>query len=425
MKPREIFKKQLKEKRFVFCLFILIFFGYFLTYFYNKIPPFLNCSQANFTSNDQNSNKSFINSSIFTTETQNTLNIQTINQNFSNFSAQSSNFTIKGKIFFGFITSPGSTERREYLWKAWLKDAVEKYHYSYAFILKEQLENNYVAIPTDDSYYDPTPESKGARDPAFYLANKERGFKRLTMMKYFIEHTDAKYLMVTGDDVIFQVERLEWLMEQFDKDINDTETDIRIWGECVSFQDKQWLQGGVGFAMTRAAARECLKYKEKWMKYIHIADDLDFTEMLKYIGFPIEETETPFFIGHGLPILRNNALQLKICPQNIINSKSKLCGTGLHPISKVIAYHENNNQNRVRKMEIIRNLQNNEHSDKIFWYNVRYSSFICTTNKSDFQSLRFSANTTSSQNNSKGKQQKNSKYQVKNNKKSHRRGRYR
>ena len=279
---------------------------------------------------------------------------------------------IKNKFFFGIVTNKDAKDRRDFAWNAWLRDAVERGH-DYAMTAHEDKLNNYTTIKVDTSYYDPYSDINKVNDTKFFLENKDRAFRRLSCLQYFLDNTDAKYALVSCDDIILQTERLDWLIEQLDKDINDTETDIYIWGDCVSYQDVMWLQGGIGYIFTRAAARACLMNKVRWMKEFKRADDLDFGLMLNYINFPIQKTETPYFIAHGLlriPTSINNAQR---CPNKVHSNTT--CGLGLHPLSDVIGIHENNQKKRDNGMKLIRKLQGL--SEHFYWYNIKYTTYIC------------------------------------------------
>ena len=279
---------------------------------------------------------------------------------------------IQNKFFFGIVTSKDAKDRRSFSWNSWLKNAVKRGHY-YAMTSYEEKLENYATIKVDNSFYDPYLDLNKTNNTKFFLGNKDRAFKRLSCLQYFIDNTDAKYAFVTCDDVIIQTKRLDWLMQQLDKDINDTSTDIYIWGDCNSYNGVMWLQGGVGYIFTRAAARACLMHKVRWMKEFKRADDLDFGLMLNYINFPIQKTETPYFIGHGLVAIPNSIQQAKKCP-NMVHSNTT-CGLGLNSLSDVVGIHENNQKKRDSGMKKIQKLQ--KISNNFYWYNRKYTSYIC------------------------------------------------
>ena len=94
--------------------------------------------------------------------------------------------------------------------------------------------------------------------------------------------------------------------------------------------------------------------------------------MLNYIGFPLRKTATSYFIGHSIVSIPDSVKNAWRCP-NL--PQSELCGSGLAPLSPVVALHENNDNHRYRMMERIKKLQNL--SDYFYWYSRVYAIHIC------------------------------------------------
>ena len=334
----------------------------------------------------------------------------------------------KNKMFFGIVTVNSSYERRKFTWEKWLKDAYSQKHF-YAFASDSQCEdfntiltNNFsidfnmikhqVSFDSDDYYdeydiefaddYPPldisyendsnsdefdfinetayqqflnkSRELEIANKMKFLHENVDRAFKRLTLLDYFLKNTTAKYALISTDDIIIQTDRLEWFIKELDKKVLDSEKEVRVYGDCHSFEYSEWLQGGIGYIFTRAAASLCLEKKEQWMEGFSQADDVEFTRLLQLIGVPMKDTEVSYLIGHtieNIPISQEFAEE---CPNLAVYLEDK-CGRGLHPLSDVIGYHQNDENGRESNMQSIRSLQ--KESDHFYWYNKGFSTRVC------------------------------------------------
>ena len=99
-------------------------------------------------------------------------------------------------LFFGIISMENAVDRRMLMKKVWTDKIIDK-GYDYVYITDKKINDTYKWTPTVQFL-----DRRGN-------ANRNREYKRLTSAKYFLENTNAEFLVMPGDDVFIDIDRID------------------------------------------------------------------------------------------------------------------------------------------------------------------------------------------------------------------------
>ena len=287
------------------------------------------------------------------------------------------NYTAKGldnytspKLLFGMITTDDAYSRRDQVYQSWVSKAVELGH-EYIFITDNEIGGNYKYSPLDVDIK--SLQTNKIQHPA----NINREQKRFAVARYFIQHSTASFCFNTCDDVMLDIEKINkfgaLLSQRF-----DTEKDIAFIGNCEPAGKAPYIQGGSGFIMTRAAAREFLRVASTWIAQTRGPDDVELERMLNLINLSSYHAMSPYFVGHPFIPLGNQTFDLNKIPECPIAWENK-CGQGVHRFDDIVLIHESDIS---KHRTIWRNYLTikNDNESIYGWYDIWPTAYACKIN---------------------------------------------
>ena len=224
-------------------------------------------------------------------------------------------------IFFGFVSVPNS-QRQVRTMNYWLHKL--KYPNNYMFITKQSKDRKF-------NYLKPI---FGTCDTIRFNKDEDRAIKRMAGMQYFFDHVEYDYYWSLTDDVFIDVDNLEMLQAYLLNKYNASKDKV-----FIGQNDGTFLQGGVGFVMSRAAAEIILPHGNDWTNNINTFDDIELDKFRVLLGLNQSETYSPFVFGEEPKILEQIDFQ---------NNKYKKCDDKPLPWSRnyelprLIALHTRN-----------------------------------------------------------------------------------
>jgi hypothetical protein len=124
------------------------------------------------------------------------------------------------------------------------------------------------------------------------------GSKLMESMAYFVHNSSAPFFVPMTADVYLWVQNIHFLMESVAAQ-NYTGESTFIWGNCLDISTI-FLQGAIYF-MSRATARLLLPHAQRWFDSLHTAMDVDFMELLEWVGLADGEITTEHIMAQYLP----------------------------------------------------------------------------------------------------------------------------
>ena len=192
-------------------------------------------------------------------------------------------------IFFGIVTVPNSN-RQQLMYDYWYERANKEAGHEVAFICK-QGKKSYAKggkyLPPYEDYYN------FHINKNYKVADKDRAIKRVFAARYFLENTTHSWYWSMTDDVSVDVDGLEMIIEELNQKY-DTEKDYVLKGQCMYYEKEFYLQGGTGYIMSRAAARQLIEYGPRWIANMNYYDDLKIKDFRIFLGLNIVEDLTLF-----------------------------------------------------------------------------------------------------------------------------------
>jgi hypothetical protein len=116
-------------------------------------------------------------------------------------------------------------------------------------------------------------------------------------------------------------------------------------GCCINRAENSswWLQGGSGWAISRHATEEFLKFGADWAMNATLQEDVYFSEALVRLGLDSEQVNSPYFSGHFLWPSEfekwdwENERIYRLCPEKI--ERQDVCNHKLVPYRSVVFHH--------------------------------------------------------------------------------------
>lgn len=215
--------------------------------------------------------------------------------------------------------------------------------------------------------------------------NRDRAAKRVSACKYFIENTTFDYVWVGTDDLYFDVDAIEIMLRNLDKQYN-TERDIVFKGHVVDFMGYTFLQGGSGWIVSRAGARKIVELGYDWLKNLSLPDDMATEDLRKMLNLSIPETATHYMYGHYfLKKVKYNFWRRKVdpCPANLPKFAAWPNNT-LHPLKELVGFHHYRYRHPNRDLETQRTMNNfieaKKNDPSLYMYFDPFYMYICRKN---------------------------------------------
>ncbi|EAX89151.1 hypothetical protein TVAG_409340 [Trichomonas vaginalis G3] len=240
----------------------------------------------------------------------------------------------KGKqssIFFGIITIPNS-DRRQYMWKFWIEKLLSTTQHQVKYITKPIIDLPELSLLPDHKW-----------EKYEFNVDRDRVVKRLTAAEYFLKNTTLDWYWTLTDDVFIDLNELDDLTSELDKKY-DTNKDYVMQGNLL-FEESFYLQGGVGYIMSRKAVQHFLSIGFQYLEMCIWNDDMYGSYIYETMNIPDDQITNPRLIGE--PVHKNKLLLLKIysnhkkfpiCPKQT----PKFGGyNGTYPIKMITAVHHN------------------------------------------------------------------------------------
>ena len=167
--------------------------------------------------------------------------------------------------------------------------------------------------------------------------NRNRENKRLTLANYFLKQTTADFFINPTDDVFVDYERINNFATTLGEKY-DTENDYALLGNCIAKGPFSFVQGGSGYIMTRAMARQFVAFSHKWLKESVGPDDFEMSRFLSYMKKLPRDATCPFMCGHNLRELLNKNIKpetLPICPKYY----ESVCNQGVNKLEDLYFIH--------------------------------------------------------------------------------------
>lgn len=244
-----------------------------------------------------------------------------------------------GRIFFGFVTTP-SSRRRYFPWNNYVKNIIAEGYHQAAFICEYSKDYPQYNFPPNRTFYSiKTNLTINHRDDVDRMA------RRLTGAQYLLSHPEIDWYWSLTDDVSIDINRINQIISEISKYKNPRKESI-ILGSCIdkyySPINKTYLQGGVGYIMSRYAALQFIDYANKWYTSNIDGDDASFRLFIDYLNLSMTDVSIPYFHGADLncAIQPNHFDNLKKCPKSYKPIDG--CGYGtnnFYPIKDFAALH--------------------------------------------------------------------------------------
>lgn len=301
-----------------------------------------------------------------------------MNDSYSKESRQSNKFC------FIIITSDNevSRQRQKDQSNSWTNEIAKRGH-TVKYIAEIAKENRVLPsecyISPDKNLYQYGKNNTSKHSKTLLKGNIDRAIKRITACQYFLRETNDAFLWIMTDDVYVDVNKLDKVTRSYAKKYN-TKKEIKVFGNCVYIKKSKksysfaYLQGGVGYIFSRAAAKLAVENGPKWIESIKREDDFDFNVLLDMMNISIRETA--FSIGTGnifthdiYPGFENN---ISKCAGN---EYLEQCNSGLNPLADIVAVHSDNTEKTKAWIKIISELSSK--SDRYYWWQNGTFPTIC------------------------------------------------
>jgi len=267
--------------------------------------------------------------------------------------------------------STANTSRHEVSYRYWVNEATDL-GYEVLFVADKPnpVHNIKILLPNKELY-------KYARQGVSF-GDIDRGVKRITSAEYFIRNTTAGWLWIASDDVYIKNDRIPKMIKDLNTKYN-TENENIVLGDCVECNEyRAFLQGGIGYILSRAAARKFIEYGPTWMKLINWCDDRDFNHFLNYIGLPRSKSAMPWGIGHVfVQKSYENFPNVSDCNPNYYQGG---CGRGLYNVADLVGVHYS--QDSVSEQYANRVFEWGDKNQDLYWYpDGKANPYLCRLKK--------------------------------------------
>ena len=266
-------------------------------------------------------------------------------------------------IFIGLISMEGS-ERQDSIMHNWLNKL--KLPNSYAFITKPTPMKNYNYITPPDF----------ATSKGWTGEDKDRAIKRMAGMEYFLKHKEFDYYWSITDDIMVDIDNLDMMLMYLMKRYNTNKDRVFIGQNYLFF-----LQGAVGFVMSRAAAEIVYPKRDEWIKNFKEVDDIETDKFRIYLGLQQADTYSPFVYGEEPTIFLDKDFLDKV---NHTCIRKKLPWSKNFPLPRLIAMHSRYES----AVEAMRNLiRVKENITNIYYRYNNYHMELCIGEKYNYFDL--------------------------------------
>lgn len=214
---------------------------------------------------------------------------------------------------------------------------------------------------------------KGKKD-----GNRDRAAKRVSACKYFVENTTFDYVWVGTDDLYFDVDAIDPMLNDFSKQYN-TERDVVFKGHIVDFGKCVFLQGGSGWIVSRAGCRKIVKVGYEWVRRLFRPDDMATHELRGMLNLSIPETATHYMFGH---YFKENVKfgfwkgNVTLCPEKVPNYRA-WPNNKLHPLKELVGFHHWPNKNNAGEGVMTSLIDAKKHDKSLYIYGDTFFIHIC------------------------------------------------
>ena len=195
-------------------------------------------------------------------------------------------------IFFGLVSMP-SDIRQDFTNAMWLREINEYSPHEGVFLCAEGRELPGVGYlhPSKEDYKIINVNKRFAQD-------RDRAIKRYIGAKYFYEKTNHDWYWTATDDLYIDIPKLHNLMKYLESNF-DSRNDIVFKGHTIYNMGIYYLQGGVGYILSRKAVKKFLEFGIDFIKNINTYDDCATYDIRKMFNLTIEEMSTHYLYGQG------------------------------------------------------------------------------------------------------------------------------
>lgn len=286
-----------------------------------------------------------------------------------------------GRIFFGFVSSP-SSKRRNFPWKMYMHNLIQERFHQASFISQRAWDfPKYNIVPNETLYSLQTNLSR-----VNHSSDIDRMVKRLTGAQYLLNHPEIDWYWSLTDDVSIDMPEVNRMISRIQEKHNPR-TEPIILGNCVNKTNspinKTYLQGGVGYIMSRYAALKFIEFGQEYFKASIPIDDASFRIFIDSLNLTMDDVTIPNFHGpdKGYLIEPYYLDDFPYCPKEY--KPIPECGYGhdiFYPLQIFNALHISDVRHNLKVWNRIMHLKKTR-NDIYFYHHTDFAIFFCKSDK--------------------------------------------
>lgn len=260
-----------------------------------------------------------------------------------------------------------------------MKNVLAENYHKALFICPSLIKYRQYSISPDKKFYN-MPNSI----PKDYKSDIDRMAKRLTGAQYVKNHEEFDWYWTLTDDVSIDIPEINKMLAKISL-TKDPRKDIIILGECVAANwssiNKTYLQGGVGYILSRKATLEFLDYAPEWFKNSPKLDDVAIRVFIDHLNLTMNDVSIHQFHGTeiGFPFNQTTFEEnIATCPKEYTPIDD--CGYGnnnFYPIQELSALHLSNPKVNIREWSRIMNAKKTK-KNIYYYHHTDFNITFCT-----------------------------------------------
>jgi hypothetical protein len=239
-----------------------------------------------------------------------------------------------------FFMTDYRSYRIPYLWR-YIQESVHHPAVNFEYYFVNYTRQNVSEL---HSLYPPSEYRKMMNLTSFpSLQSADLTAKFFFSLAFFLEHSRSRWFFRGTDDTVINFDYLPVYLSKLEHSF-DTEKDFVFRGNCVT-AGIRWPQGGSGYLLSRAAARQIQPYGPCFMRAMTIPEDMTFGRFLPFLGKELFDTTDEAFVGHyfggeTIQLVQNRRYGLlPLCPDPQKFQRVG-CRPYVSPVRHIVFYHE-------------------------------------------------------------------------------------
>jgi hypothetical protein len=203
--------------------------------------------------------------------------------------------------------------------------------------------------------------------------SRSQAVKRITSLRYFLTQTTGPFYIFTTDNAYIWVKNIQYLVSKMHRE-NITRGTHFLWGNCMASGEREFIQGGSGYLMSRETAKRLLNIAAVWLPTVSRSEDVAFERAMNMVDLTARTSASEFVMGQYINWPQQDAMEdfnlstIASCSTAIPEG----CRPFLFPFNKIVVLHRLSGHRFPRPPRPVYDFP-----DNLFWYQRTTHAYFC------------------------------------------------